>query len=29
VLLTSMYLRLFLGFGIRLPWLVARRLSRG
>jgi glycosyltransferase involved in cell wall biosynthesis len=28
VLLTSMYLRLFLGFGIRLPWLVARRLSR-
>jgi glycosyltransferase involved in cell wall biosynthesis len=29
VLLTSMYLRLFLGFGIRLPWLIARRLSRG
>jgi glycosyltransferase involved in cell wall biosynthesis len=29
VLLTSMYLRLFVGFGIRLPWLIARRLSRG
>jgi glycosyltransferase involved in cell wall biosynthesis len=29
VLLTSMYLRLFLGFGVRLPWLIARRLSGG
>jgi len=28
VLLTSMYLRLFVGFVVRLPWLGARRLRR-
>jgi hypothetical protein len=29
VLLTSMYLRLFVGFVGRLPWLIARRLFGG
>jgi hypothetical protein len=28
LLLTSMYLRLFLGFLVRLPWLGVRRLAR-